>query len=335
MAEFLVSREMRTTVAMKAEVTAGTDVIAGQPAAVNVVPYIVGTLTLQREPAEIQNRMTAGNLGRAPSLQGPSIGILRFSMYPRGAGAAYSGSVLPEMDPALRACRLTKTVVTTTGAETVEYKPSSSDEVFTIYVQHDIPSANALTWKMVGCVGTCRFRGTAGGPMVAEFTMLGALSRADVAYRAGTLAVTPQYPTLKSAAFQIGTSNYAPRIKEIVFDLGNVPERIWSINSASGIVGFFTADRAPMWQIDPEADTEANSAWWTALQSGTLNDLSYTLGSTQYDRMKIRGSAAATPGSTVQVVEQGVLMRDNIAALPTTLRATLDSAENDYAILFD
>lgn len=335
MASFTVPREFRTVVAMKAETTAGTDVFGGTVAQGDVIPYINGSLRVNIDPFEIQNTMTAGLLGRAPSLMGPQSGSVSFSMYPRGAGAAYSASVLPEMDRPLRACRLAKTVDTTTGAESVIYKPTATEEVFTIYVMIEIPGSNAVVWVFVGCIGSGRLRGTAGGQVVTEFTFFGAWSRADHTYQAGALSVTPQYPTLKSAAFQIGTGNYAPRIKEIAFDIGNVVERIWSINSSTGLVGYFVRDRRPIWQIDPEAATEATSGWYAALTGGTLQDLSYQLGSTQYDRLKIRGSAASTPGSTVQAVEQGMLMRDGIVALPTTLLATLDSAENDWAFEFN
>ncbi len=335
MAQFTVSREMRAVVAMKAETVAGTDEFAGTITSGDVIPYLQGTLRVIKEPAEIQNTMTAGLLGRAPSPQGPSIGSVSFSMYPRGAGAAYSSSVLPEMDRPLRACRLAKSVATTTGSESVIYKPTATEEVFTIYVLTENPGGNATAWKLTGCIGTARMRATAGGVMVVEYTFYGALDRGDVTYANGTLTVTPQYPTMKSALFQLGSGNYAPRIKEITFDIGNVVERIWSINSSSGIVGFFVRDRRPTWQIDPESATEAASGWWAALQNGTLNDLSYQYGSVQYDRVKFRGSAAATPGSTVQVVEQGLLMRDGIVALPTTLLATLDAAENDWAIEFN
>lgn len=335
MASFTVSREMRAVVAMKAETTAGTDVFGGTVAQGDVIPYLQGTLRVNKEPAEIQNTMTAGLLGRAPSLQGPSIGSVTFSMYPRGAGAAYSASVLPEMDRPLRACRLAKTVDTTTGTESVIYKPTATEEVFTIHVQTENPGGNATAWRLAGSIGTGRFRATAGGQMVAEFTFFGALSRADESYQNGALTVTPQYPTFKSAAFQLGSGNYAPRIKTLDFDIGNIVERIWSINSTAGIVGFFVRDRAPMWTIDPESDTEANSGWWAALTGGTLQDLSYQYGTAQYDRLKFRGSAASTPGSTVQVVDQNLLFRDGVAAMATNLRATLDSAENDWAIQFD
>jgi len=227
--------------------------------------------------------------------------------------------------------------VATSGSESVEYKPTDTEEVMTIYVVVDIPGGAALSAQMVGCIGTCRFSGRAGEMVRADFTFMGALQeRADITYAGGTLATTPQFPTLKSAAFQIGAANYAPRIAEISFDLGNRIIPIPSINSAQGVVGHTVIDRRPEFTIDPEAAREADSGWWAALSDGDpLKDLSFQVGSAQYNTINFRASAAGTPGSTVQVVAQSFSARNGIMSLPTRLFATIDSANNDFAILFD
>ncbi|HEX7786606.1 MAG TPA: phage tail tube protein [Methylomirabilota bacterium] len=339
MANFQIPRQARVVVAMKPETTAGTDIFGGTYVTGDVIPTIFDSMRFTQDPNEIENLMTAGNMGRAPSVLGPLTARLDFSMFLRGRGSAYGASARPEADLPLRGARLAATVDASSGTESVTYQPTDTEEVMTIYVVVDVPGGNALSAQMVGCIGTGRFGGRAGEMIRMDFTFMGALeSRADISYVGGTLTTTPQFPTLKSAAFQIGSTNYAPRIAEISFDLGNRIIPIPSINSAQGVVGHTVIDRRPEFTIDPEADREANSGWWDALSDGDpMKDLSFQVGSVQYNRVKFRASADASPGpaSTVQVVAQSFGARNGIMALPTRLLATIDSANNDFAITFD
>ena len=337
MANFQIPRQARVAVAMKPETVAGTDEFAGTVTQGDVIPTIFDSVRFSQDQNEIENLMTAGNMGRAPSVLGPLTARVDFSMFLRGRGSAYGANARPESDLPLRGCRLAATVEAGSGIESVEYKPTDTEEVMTLYVIVDIPAGNALAAKLVGALGSCRFSGRAGEMIRGDFTFMGALAgRSDITYVNGALATTPQFPTLKSAQFQIGAANYAPRIAEVGFDLGNRIIPIPSINSAQGVVGHTVIDRRPEFTIDPEADREASSGWWDALSDGDpMKDLSFQAGSAQYNRMKIRASAAATPGATVQVVGQNFSARNGIMALPTRLLATIDSANNDFAILFD
>jgi hypothetical protein len=337
MANFSIPRQMRTQVVMKPETTAGGDIFSGTYLTTDVLPTISDSVRFTQDPNEIENLMTAGNMGRLSSVLGPLTARVDFAMYLRGKGSAYASGNRPEWDLPMRGCRHSSTVDATPGTETVTYQPTDTEELMTIYVVVDVPGGAALSAQIVGAIGTVRFSGRAGEMVRADFSFMGALQeRADITYVNGTLAPTPQFPTLKSAVFQIGSTNYAPRISEIAFDVGNRIVPIPSINSAQGVVGHTVIDRRPEFQIDPEADREANSGWWTALSTGApLKDLSFDLGATQYNRVRFRASANATPGSTVQVVGQSFGSRTGIMALPTRLLATIDSANNDYAIVAD
>jgi hypothetical protein len=337
MAEFLVPRGVKVVVAMKAEATAGVDVFAGTYVAADVLPVIADSIRFTQDPNEIENLMTAGFMGRVASIMGPLMGRVDFAMFPRGKGVAYSATVKPEVGLPLRGCGLSETVDTTVSAEKVTYQPSATHETMTIYVVINVPGGAALSVQLVGCIGTYRWNARAGGVGRFDFSFMGALEeRADITYVAGTLAKTPAFPTFKSAAFQIGTTNYAPRIADMAFDIANVVGAIPSINGAGGIAGHLILNRNPRVTLDPEADREANSAWWAALRDGApLKDLSFQLGTAQYNRMKIRASAAATPAATVQVVAQSLGARDGLMSLPTTLLCTLDAGEDDFAKVFD
>lgn len=337
MANFQVPRQSRVAIAMKPEVTAGTDVFGGTYVTADVIPTIFDSVRFTQDPNEIENLMTAGNLGRAPSVLGPLTARVDFSMFPRGRGVAYAAGTRPEIDLPFRGARASSTVDTTPGSETVTYQPTDTEEVMTLYVVVDIPGGSALSAQLVGAIGTVRFSGRAGEMFRADFSFMGALQeRADITYTGGTLAPTPQFPTLKSALFQIGATNYAPRIAEVGFDVGNRIIPIPSINSAQGVVGHTVIDRRPEFTIDPEAGREADSGWWDALSDGDpLKDMSFQLGSVQYNRIKVQASAAASPGSTVQVVAQSFGARNGIVSLPTRLLATIDTPNNDWKIVFD
>lgn len=341
MANFQIPRQTQVVVAMKPEVTAGVDVFGGTYVTADVIPTIFDSVRFTQDPNEIENLMTAGNLGRAPSVLGPLTARVDFSMFPRGRGIPYAAGTRPESDLPMRGCALSSTVDATVGFETVTYQPTDVEEVMTIYIVVNIPGGAALSAQLVGCIGTGRFSGKAGEMFRADFSFMGALQeRADITYVSGTLANAPQFPTLKSAAFQIGAADYAPRIAEVGFDIGNRIIPIPSINSSGGVVGHTVIDRRPEFTIDPEAGREADSGWWTALSTGDpLKDLSFQLGAMGapglYKRMKFQASAAASPGSTVQVVAQSFGNRNGIVSLPTRLLATIDSPNNDWKIIFD
>ncbi len=336
MAQFTAPKQIKLQVVMKAETTAGVDVLGGSYTTGDVLNVIGDSVRFTQDPNEIQNLMTAGNLGRAPSILGKLTARVDFGMWIRGKGAAYSTSALPEVDMPLRACGLVRAVGGTSGAETVTYTPTNTEEVFTVYVVQDVPGGNALSAQMVGCLGTCRLSGRAGEGVRADFSLLGALEeRADITYVSGALAITPAYPTLKSAAFQIGSTNYAPRIANVGFDLGNTVAPIESINAAGAVAGFKIFDRNPRLSIDPEADREATSTWWAQLRDGApMNDCTFQVGTALYNRLKFRFASNGT-GAQLQAVAQSIAARDGLTILPTILLATIASGNDDYSLLFD
>ncbi|HXG77494.1 MAG TPA: phage tail tube protein [Gaiellaceae bacterium] len=336
MAELTVPRQTRAVVAMKAETTSGTDVFAGTYTAGDVLLVDPESIRLTIDPGETPIR-APGQLGRLPSAMSVTTARLDFAMPVRGRGSAYSASVKPEISVPLRACGLAETVDTTLNAEKVTYQPTNTDETVTIYLVLDVPGGAAPAYQLVGCLGTVSFTARAAGLLRAEFSFVGVLEeRADITYVAGNVNATPRWPTLVSANFQIGAANYAPRISTISLALNNALQPVQAINAARGVAGVTRIDRDPRVTIDPEADREANSGWWAALRDGSpLHDLTWQVGSAQYNRVKFAFGAGATPESSVQVVAQGLGVRDGLVVFPTTLLCTLPSANGDLKITFD
>lgn len=333
MAQFNVPRQARMVIAIKPETTAGVDILGGTYVTGDVIPVIADSVRFTQDRNEIINRMTAGNLGRAPSILGPLTARLEFSMFFRGRGVAYASGTRPEIDLPMRACRLSSTVDATGGLEKVTWQPTNTEELMTMYFVIEIPGGTALSIQMVGCLGDFSVDMAAGGLCRFTFVFQGALEeRADVTYTGGTLALTPQFPTAKSAAFQIGATNYAPRIANIRFGMGNVHQVIESINASGGIAGYTCVDRDPRLTIDPEAGREADSGWWTALATGgPLKDCTFQIGAAQYNRLLWH--FGATDGNQLQVTEQGIGSRGEIVTMPTTLLATISAGNDDFSLV--
>jgi len=309
---------------MKPEGTYGVDVFAGTYVAADVLPAFNITPTLALE--EIENLATSGLMGRLTSIIGREQGGVQFSLRLRGRGVAYAAGTRPESDLPLRGTGHSSTVVTTGGSESVTYAPSATHESMTIYIHQK----NGPSIQLVGCFGTVEFPPTpAGQPMEARFSFQGLLDAvADITHTPGTLAQTPQFPTLKSAAFQIDTANYAPRIAAVGFNVGNVLGPLPAINSAGGLAGFFIADRNPRLSIDPEADLVANYAWFSKWLSQNLADVTYQLGTAQYNRAKFNFLKA-------QIATHGWAPRDGLTAFNTQLLAVLTAGNDDYSLVFD
>lgn len=337
MAQFTAPKEINVQVVMKAEATAGTDVLAGTYTAADVVNIVAGSARFTQDQNEIENKMTAGNLGRAPSAIGKLTGLVEFSMLWRGKGSAYGAGTKPEFDMPLRAAGCSSVFSGTSGSEKVTYQPTSTEETFTVYVVVQVPGGNAFSVQLVGCLATtARCRTTAGGALMWDFGIMGALEeRADITYVNGTLSPTPTPPVTKAALFQIGSTNYAPRIKSVGFDIGNTVQYIDSINAAGGVAGVKIFDRKPILTIDPEADREANSGWWAMLRDGApLNDCTFQVGATAYNRLKFKFPSDGV-SSQLQLIAQQLAMRDGLAALPSTLLPTISAGNDDWAIVAD
>jgi hypothetical protein len=334
MAEFTVPREDRLLIAMKEEATAGVDVLGGTYVAGDIVPTIAGTVRYARQATHSENRMTAGQIGRGPAVQGARLATVSFSLFARGRGAAYSASVLPEFDRAMQGCMLSQTLVVTPGSESVTYKPSATAKTYTIYVVADIPGGLAWSAQLVGCVGTVRSSHRAGERLQFDFTFQGALdTEVDLTYVGGTLALTPPFPTHISAAFQIGAANYAPCIESINFDLGNQLVLIPCMNAAAGVQGYIVGTRVVSLRADPQLDREASSGWYAAIDGGILKDCSFQCGTVQYNKIKYQFSA--TLGATLQALNHGLISRNGILALDTEFLATLSAGNDEFAIILD
>jgi hypothetical protein len=342
MAQFTAPAEVQKLIAMKPESAAGTDVFADTYVAADVIEADARSIRVTNDPNEIENLVLMGNLGRAPSLKGARLSRVDFRCPVRGlvGGSEYDDSpeLVPPIDRPLRGCRLGRTFANPGASNSsVKYQPTNTEETMTIYVVQPIPgSANCLSRQFVGCLGTARLNGVAGEGMFAEFSFVGAFEEEkDITFVGGTLTLTPRYPQLVSAAFQIGTGNYAPRIRTVGFDMGNRVGRLPSINASSGVAGFKVVDRRPVLTVDPEVDLDANSGWWAAFRDGApLKDCTYQLGSAHVNRLKFQFASDGSTGN-LEVITHDLDSRDDLTCFRISLLPTISAGNDDWSLLFD
>jgi tail tube protein len=326
MASPTVSRIRRLLVAMKVETTYATDVFGGTYTAADVIPAYNVTPDINLN--EIPNTMASGDIGRLPSVIGQESGSVSFTMWLRGAGAAYAAGVKPEADRALRGCALIGTGSFTSGAEKWTYQPGTA-ESYTIYCVAE----NGRTLKLVGCFGTVQFAMSAGNQCIATFRFQGKIGGvSDVTYVGGVISGTPQYPVMKSSAWGIGAGPYQPRIASVNLDLGNTLFPIDAINDTVGLAGYFIGDRNPRMTIDPEIDTVANFDWYTQWRNGTLLAVTWQTGTVAYNRIlyKINATGAAQG----QIVNNGWGTRNGLVTAPATILATISAGSDDLSLVF-
>jgi tail tube protein len=326
MAQPDVPRSRKLQVVMKPEATYGTDVLAGTYLAADIVPAMDITPSFDIEELEIL--ATSGHLGRQLSALGMERGGVSFRMDLRGAGAAYSAGVKPEWHNPNQGCSLIGVLDATGGLEKYTYQPSDSPMAQTIYVVQHTTSTNAIAVKLVGCFGDVEYTIRAGQLVDARYTFQGLISNVDdITYVPGTITATPQYPVAKSALFQIGTENYAPRIADITVRLGNVLNPLQSINSVGGLAGYFIADRKPTVSMNPEGALEATYPWYTKWMASTVADCTFEAkGAGDYNRIQFSFAR-------LQIIQQGWAPRDGLTAFPTTLQSTIASGNDDFTIV--
>jgi len=333
MAQPQVAKYRRMVVAMKPEGTYGTDIFAGTYTAADVIACRDVQPSMNIE--EIPNMAMAGDLGRLPSAIGLESAGVQFTMWYRGRSAAFDDTpsrLVPEVDLPLRGCGMLATfsVANASAWDKVTYTPTNTLESMTIYVVQEIAGqATAPAMKLTGAFGTVSFAARAGGIMELQFRFVGALAgRTDVTYVAGTpspAGVASLYPVLKSAGLQLDTTNYAPRVAQIGFDLGNTVSPIASVNAASGLAGFFISDRNPRVTIDPEADLVSGYDWLTKWRASNLADFDFTLGSVQWNKIK-----PIFP--KIQIASQSYTQRDGLTAWPTAMLATIAAGLDDFSL---
>lgn len=260
------------------------------------------------------------SLSNLPDIAGTQSATLTFQAEIKGAGAAYSATVLPALDKYLQACGFSSIVDTTAGAETVTYDPiSDSVPSLTMYLFED-----GVVKKMQGCRGTCKIMGENGKPAYVDFTFTGVWAGiADLAIIAPTfLATVP--PVLLSAAFSIDT--YAAKITTLDIEIANSVSLRDDISTASGFTVAEIVSRLPVATFNPEMNLVATYDWFGKWLLGGTGALSLSMGAVQYNKCAITAPAV----EYIKIADgdrNGVAINDVSAKLNQSASAGNDEIE--------
>lgn len=187
-----IPRVARQSVLAEIETTYGTDVFltaATSPKASQMMA--VFDVSITENAALVENPVMSGRLGNVlPDTVGAISTEITFKQRLRANVAAqeFDANNLPEADPLLRACGMSRTISGGSGSEIVTYEPQdSSFESITLMVMGE----NAPVTKVTGCVGTVNFVCVAGDAVVAEYRFLGAKVSDTDATGIGSVAEAP------------------------------------------------------------------------------------------------------------------------------------------------
>lgn len=262
------------------------------------------------------------SLGSLKQIFGGTLMAVSFECEIRGAGAAYSASVKPEVDALLQACGMTVAIDATVSNEKATYTPASTGhDSATIYYYQD-----GLLTKLTGCRGTVSFNMEVGGRLMGSFNFTGHTSTpTDVGL------VTPSYdstvaPIAINGAFSIG--GYSAVINSLGFDLGNSIATPPDLSASDGYGEIYITKREVTGSIDPEAVLVATNSFVADWRSGAEMALTTgVIGAVQYNRFKVD-----MPKVYYKDVGQGD--RDNVRTYALGLGAVENSGDDEVSIEF-
>jgi hypothetical protein len=206
----------------------------------------------------------------------------------RGLGSAYGASDLPEASPLFQACGMSETVDATPSSESVTYtQQDSAHESCTIWIY-----ADGKLFKLVGCRGTMRWPLNAGEFGKFVFEMQGKLSADPTTVSLPAITYDSTIPpTAISAGLSIAAWDPDVISAEFVLNAGvvNLP----SANAADAIaeIAINAAKAEITANVFSPPLTDYNA--WNVLDNLSAGaNLDWTLGATQYNRIKMDVSGA-------------------------------------------
>jgi hypothetical protein len=277
----------------------------------------------------LRDDVVTGQLGAAErAIPAGRWGTIDITLEVRGAGAAYSATVVPEADVLLRICGMGKTLNATGGSESIRYTTlDTGAETATVWCY----SRNKL-FKLVGCVATMRLSAEAAKRGLMTFTITGKMV-ADPT-EASLIALSPLAtipPLFHTVATTIGSWTSASGtdplvLKSLGLDLGNTVTDRASAGAADGLAGYFVSDRKVRQEMTVETPNLAQFDLYAATKlTGASNPLStWQIGQLQYNRMLAETGRwaleAPDPGSVGALSTEKLSGNLIIGAAPTSLR---------------
>jgi len=321
-AQPIVARVDRRTLAMKAETTYGTDVFSGTVLAADIQQ--VSGITFDVGPQAMDVPFMGGFLGSLGSIPGARMARCGFEQLARGAGAAYSASVKPNVDLPLRGVGMLPTLTSTGGAEKWVYTPrSSAFEAMTIYIMQE----NAPTIRFTGAFGDCSMSAQVGRPLALRYNFIGIYTTELDTPTLVTKQFTPapQFPQLLSAAFT--WDSYVANFSQMSINLANALDVQEAPSNAAGIGGVFMGGRRPNGTWDPEQVTRAVYDFIAKWEASSTVAISMASNGAQYARWKFTAGKA-------QIRTRGIGARGQKATYQVGFDLVPTNGDDEFALEF-
>lgn len=279
---------------------------------------------------------TTGTQRRAIPTGRTGVGTAKFE--PRGAGAAYSASVKPNVSTMMRAAGHDETIVTTPGSESVAYTPTAGPTSYASFVADFF--ARGEQYHLTGGYSDFNFGFQKPGDVpLFEFPLMGLMAAGAITEAAVPNITYPSTdpPVASSILFTLGTLTGA-KVRKLGFKMGRkISERLDANGTTHG--GFGPARRNPVLEVTLEALPWVTTPFTgpTALdpyslwESANENTLSFQFGSAQYKRIKFSAPKA-------QIMAEPKLEKEEQAALWTLsfqLNPSALNANDEYSVKFD
>lgn len=225
----------------------------------------------------------------APGLPKGRVVNLDYTVQLMGAGAAYKSTapiVRPECDPLLIASGMAREHVDTGGSETVSYALA------------DTGHGSALLWvyaggklfRIAGVRGTWTWAPTAGGLGQIRFQLQGILTsvlEAALASLSYDGAIPPPAVNMALTILPSGGSSWTPDVAGVEVTLGNEIVRLDDVSAADGIEEFAISATASKITFTPRVVALTTYPAYALAVLRTVHTIDMTLGSAQYNRVKL------------------------------------------------
>ncbi len=275
---------------VKTEVTYATDAapVAGTDG-VRTSERMWSSMRIEHVFPNERTSTSASILPIAPGRRVGRIVNLELAWDARGAGAAYSASVLPEADPLFKACGMSRADDFTASSENVIYtQADTGHDSATIWVY----AANKV-FKLVGARGNCVWPVAAGIIGVIRFQMQGLLLAAptEIAVPAITYDSTIPPP---ATGMTLSIGAFDPDVVTAEFNQNAGVARLDSANNAQGVAEFAINAADPSYTFAIKTDTLANYDPFADAEADppTARAIDWVLGATQYNRINLNTTAA-------------------------------------------
>jgi hypothetical protein len=325
----------RIQVAMKAEAAAGTaeTLESGTGLAANAEMILASEASWDPDVAQVERAAAGQSFDTAGSVAGVRQAKMTFKANLRGRTSAFSASVLPDINLALKACGCTVTFSGGAGSEIVTVAPVSSGSginttFYTVGIYND-----GILYRLAGAEGNFKLNFKSGELVTAEFEMSGAyVAPSDVAMRTTSLSGSAPAPPpfLGAAASVLGLAT--PRFDTMTFDLGNAVIYRGDPNATSGILTALITGRKTNGTLDPEGTLVATKNYWSeflADTTGSLTTGTFPSTGTQYNKINL-----TMPKAKYRKVSLGD--RNGLRIFPIEYEAqrNTDTGDDSWSLVF-